>query len=1322
MAVSAVAQLHARNIIHQDIKPSNLLLDKHGALKICDYNLSRLAHEPLAGSTPMYSSPALLRGEDDGYADDWWALGVTLYQLLHGLDTWPFAPAATLAALERQPPAQQLDLVSRAVQRGRLRFRPLSGLPGASKTLLRGLLHPHAAKRWGLLQVLAGDYPPGGAYAAAAARHPALAPDMEHLLALRHLCRLSPAQLWRFHNDTQALAAQQPVIVAAAATAAPSSVLLAATNALASTGGGGGGGSDGWAAAAEQALREDERCAAPSSAPSAAASPVTLLKPPRPSLRALGSRIFRSMLSGRRRFDDLSALHAHDQQQQPQYDQQMPYLPLAVQPRSPVLRPQPVGAAVFGGAVAALDVAPPASPPPPALLAHTSSGSSSGGATAAMADAFSLELARRRAVAAISRVAALSSGSGRKAGAGAAAVGSVGGGLAAPLVPRSERAVRSASASAAVAAAAAGLLTSDGQRLVVTSKFQPCEDHTQLVDIDALREAVSHALEPAPPPPPSLLMRAPPPRVDSGSFGGDEPMAGAAAHCGRVAGIGSEAGAGVVSAGLVGACPAGALRRCGTSGLDGLPPPPAMQVTGDGQVQDVGVLEEMRRLMMARRRSAAATGTKAAAPPVLVSSAAAAAVVADGAEGALATTRLADDADHTCSGPAAVEEASKELPQLRLQRPAPPGPSQAPTGSASAAAAANGAILSRAEFSYPTTPDTARQVDAAAAGAAPHQQLWACTTASAAGPASAFAAGLVVISAAAAAATQPQGCSGSAALDLQLQSQTSQASTALYDPSSASSLKLPPPSPSTPQPAPAALTPALPCANRDGDGEVDVRLAFTSAARDCRKNRGCSGAAATAGGDQQTAAELVAELAAAARTELRRPAGVDSELVLAALAAQLAAQQHLHGALAVVHIGAGAKRPGLLPLALQQALGPLPAFVSDVADGHGKPAAAVYCQAPAPDAFKAPAAVAEVPEPPRRSSSNPGGGDGASSRGYSGSGNGSGSGILTCSRTASSCGGTSLFSLALAATGAAAAPGGSEERSSAGAFLADLADLADLHLHLHLDAEVEGLDRECAAGAGPAAAGQEQAGRRLQEQPSRGGGNALTGEEVAEALDDQDGLASLEERPTWGSGWSGVAGPAAGGDGLSCGSSCSRSSSARRGLFGWAHGSSSSTTTTGSSRSSSRREASMRSRLSGATAIAAGGGLRLGLGLPSMPVQQVHLAEEEEEEGDEGEERRECEDARAAMGQQPAQGQAQPQPWYAGAARSVDIAPADTPREGAGPAATAAHTPRPGGCGAEPAADVAVAAFGCGLLASPLRCWASKVAARARGRVAAVQA
>lgn len=1123
------------------------------------------------------------------------------------------------------------------------------------------------------------------------------------LQALRHLCRLSPAQLWRFHSDTQALAAQQPVVVAttAAAVAVPSSAPLASTtSALAYISSGGSSG--GWAAAAEQALQADRR-ATVTAAPSNVAALVAPLKPPRPSLRALGSRIFRSMLSGgRRRSDDLSALHDHDQQ----YVDQPPPPPLAVQPRSPVLLPQPVGATMFGTAAAGLDGAPSSPPAAALLLAHNSVSSLTG-----QTDAFSLELARRRAVAAIARVAALASG--KKAGAVAV------GGLVAPLVPRSERAVRSVSASAAVAAAAAGLLAADGQRLVVTSKFQPCEDHTPLIDVEALRAAVGHALGPQ-----QSLLPPPPPRADSGSYDGDDLEGGAAR--GRVMGIGSEAGGGLAGAGVlgvsaVGGCPAAALRRCGTSGLEG---PAATVAPGatvkNGQVQDVCVLEEMRRLMMARRRSTAAS-TKT--PP-------AAAVDEDGPASAEAAAAVcASDAEgNSNSGPAAVAEASKELPQLRLQRPQPS--SASPEGAENAAGAV-ATVLNRAEYSYPATPNTAR-MGSAAYPTAPHLQPSPVGTAR---PPNAFAGSVATSTAAAAAAArQPQGYSGAASPDLQLHMQTSQASTALYGLLSAHSLKLPPPSPSTPlapQLEPAQLRAGagdrdgsragggsgsshlglggispFSCASRDGDGEVDIKLAFASAGDGCVKGQGCRGSGAT--GVESTAAQIAAELAATSRAELRRPAAAGSELVLAALAAQLAEQQLLHGALAVVHIGGAAKRLDMLPPALQQVLGPPPAACEaakgckELLPAGGFQAWEKAAGADAPKTF--PAVVTEVVEPPSRSTSNPGNCDGvSSSRGYSGSGNDSV--VLTCSRTVSSAsGGTSLFSLTLGATGGATAGGaaggggarGSEQQSAAGGFLLDLADLC-------LRLEAEGSDLEVsAATADPVVRVLEQAERT---QLSHGGSDALHAEaEQEEAGEEAGGDGELgsyeyEERPTWGSAWSGAA--AAG---------------ARRGLPG----------TATSSRSSSRR-AVTRPPLAGTSAASATAG---GLHLERRPLQAqcVHLVEEEGER-----EEAEAEQQRDGLESKPvwvANGQLQQQPWKATSAAPrpqhwhanfVDVAAPETPREeAAGPVATttAALVSRPVRAGAS--ADVAVAGWYCGL-PSPLR-WASNLAARARGRVVAARA
>src|SRR3546814_15087823 len=38
--LSAVAYMHSKDVIHEDIKPENILVDKHGFLKVADFGLS----------------------------------------------------------------------------------------------------------------------------------------------------------------------------------------------------------------------------------------------------------------------------------------------------------------------------------------------------------------------------------------------------------------------------------------------------------------------------------------------------------------------------------------------------------------------------------------------------------------------------------------------------------------------------------------------------------------------------------------------------------------------------------------------------------------------------------------------------------------------------------------------------------------------------------------------------------------------------------------------------------------------------------------------------------------------------------------------------------------------------------------------------------------------------------------------------------------------------------------------------------------------------------------------------------------------------------
>jgi serine/threonine protein kinase/tetratricopeptide (TPR) repeat protein len=88
----AIGYLHRRGIIHQDVKPTNVLVDETNQPRIIDFGLARLRHawaeDPAgsAGGTIAYMSPeqALGREERIGPRTDVFGLGGVLYYLLTG--------------------------------------------------------------------------------------------------------------------------------------------------------------------------------------------------------------------------------------------------------------------------------------------------------------------------------------------------------------------------------------------------------------------------------------------------------------------------------------------------------------------------------------------------------------------------------------------------------------------------------------------------------------------------------------------------------------------------------------------------------------------------------------------------------------------------------------------------------------------------------------------------------------------------------------------------------------------------------------------------------------------------------------------------------------------------------------------------------------------------------------------------------------------------------------------------------------------------------------------------------------------------------------
>lgn len=91
----AVAYMHAVNIIHQDIKPSNVLLERvTGNAKICDLGIGKFKRRDATTTrhdvpgTVMYMAPESLLKKKSSTSSDIWSLGCCLLELFTEKDTW----------------------------------------------------------------------------------------------------------------------------------------------------------------------------------------------------------------------------------------------------------------------------------------------------------------------------------------------------------------------------------------------------------------------------------------------------------------------------------------------------------------------------------------------------------------------------------------------------------------------------------------------------------------------------------------------------------------------------------------------------------------------------------------------------------------------------------------------------------------------------------------------------------------------------------------------------------------------------------------------------------------------------------------------------------------------------------------------------------------------------------------------------------------------------------------------------------------------------------------------------------------------------------
>ncbi|MEO8511797.1 MAG: serine/threonine-protein kinase [Chloroflexota bacterium] len=115
----ALFHAHQRGVVHRDVKPSNILLDRGGRARLVDFGIAhsladaaeRLTLTGTIVGTPRYMAPEQLADGAIGPRTDLYALGAVMYEALDGRPAWESGLPVVIAAAQREgpPPLPDVD-------------------------------------------------------------------------------------------------------------------------------------------------------------------------------------------------------------------------------------------------------------------------------------------------------------------------------------------------------------------------------------------------------------------------------------------------------------------------------------------------------------------------------------------------------------------------------------------------------------------------------------------------------------------------------------------------------------------------------------------------------------------------------------------------------------------------------------------------------------------------------------------------------------------------------------------------------------------------------------------------------------------------------------------------------------------------------------------------------------------------------------------------------------------------------------------------------------------------------------------------------------